>query len=990
MRSSIPRNVLVVAGLLVAGLVTIPFFFRGNGAGNGNGETLPMGLLLEPGSGGLVVLDSLEEASDYGVKVGDVIQAIDEQDVASVEGLRSIIREKSSGDTIQITVNRGDTTAIMNRRYGGQLEYSVPASFIANRPRVPNPEDASVKVSHVGNSKTRMINRRWADFGLQLKAEDQRLKVVSVAPHTACKAYGVMPGDVLFQIDDQQLTTLDDFYRVSGDKFSGDRASLMLVRGEDIVLIQNMVLGATGEGITAPDDFVATVHPFTSLKKEALERLLSSPFDFESSNGILQPVDASTSLEPLVNTLTMNAATNVAEAPAFGRDNIDTDDAFSDIAEFGDVDPPVESMVRDAIETAREFEGETSDASEIADFARNVSDELGITRITEESPKISKPNARPRFDLTRPSRLPDIASEQDVAQEIVQEVAQTVDQAQEDIATILDGSSNALGSNGELVNKYIRDNGESLSGQSEIAPQEQNAPTPIENEWASSRRPRRATDYMAEPNPIRVMVPGSTLEVAQESSSDVLENQINAEANPVPNGGDAAVTNVPVANVDAPVQQSGQIATSELQHAGAPIEQVPLAGATIAHSNQQIPLPAPAPQMGRGYQDHNFGPSFGNMNASSGCDLGQKPNLSVQPECTQCGDWGCSSCRFKSHGGCSINKLLYGNAEPTVSVGGWFQAGYHSESNGLFNNRPDNLNLHQGWLYAEKAATSESPIGFRADIMYGIDGTDTQAFGNDTGEWDFDNGFDFGAYSWAIPQLYAEIAINDWTIKAGHFFTLVGYEVVTAPDNFFYSHAITMYNTEPFTHTGILASRSISDKLEIYAGWTLGWDTGFDQFEDGSSWLGGFSFSPMDEISFTYISTAGNFGARGDDAYSHSMVLDLTLSKSLNYVVQSDLLRVAGTGEDNVGINQYLLYSVNDQLGLGARLEWWKGDVLTGYAPHGGVLPADGSLSYYAATFGVNYRPMANFVARPEVRYDWSPAADYDEVYFGIDAIFSF
>ena len=146
----------------------------------------------------------------------------------------------------------------------------------------------------------------------------------------------------------------------------------------------------------------------------------------------------------------------------------------------------------------------------------------------------------------------------------------------------------------------------------------------------------------------------------------------------------------------------------------------------------------------------------------------------------------------------------------------------------------------------------------------------------------------------------------------------------------------------------------------------------------------------MDEVSFTYISTAGNLGARGDDAYSHSMVLDLTVTEKLNYVIQSDPVRVAGTGEDNVGINQYLLYSVSDELGIGARMEWWKGDVLTGYAPHGGVLPAAGSLSYYAATFGVNYRPMPNLITRPEIRYDWSPAANYDEVYFGIDAIVSF
>ena len=119
--------------------------------------------------------------------------------------------------------------------------------------------------------------------------------------------------------------------------------------------------------------------------------------------------------------------------------------------------------------------------------------------------------------------------------------------------------------------------------------------------------------------------------------------------------------------------------------------------------------------------------------------------------------------------------------------------------------------------------------------------------------------------------------------------------MVTAPDNFFYSHAITMYNSEPFTHTGVVATGNISDTLTVYGGWTLGWDTGFDQVNDGSSWLGGFSISATDNLSFTYISTAGNFGARGDEAYSHSLVFDTTLTENLNWVVQSDLVRVSTT-----------------------------------------------------------------------------------------------
>ena len=382
-------------------------------------------------------------------------------------------------------------------------------------------------------------------------------------------------------------------------------------------------------------------------------------------------------------------------------------------------------------------------------------------------------------------------------------------------------------------------------------------------------------------------------------------------------------------------------------------------------------------------------PAATSSHVAPACDAAAA-NCDTAPSCSTTRD----SCLSKCGGGCggklgglcdcdlgdafSISGALHGDCPPAIKIGGWLQGGYHTADNNLFNNRPDNFALQQGWLYAEKAAEAGSPLGFRVDVMYGTDAAVTQAFGNPAGSWDFANGFDHGAYGWAIPQAYAELALGGWNIKAGHFYTLVGYEVVTAPDNFFYSHAITMFNSEPFTHTGVLASRDIGD-ITVYGGWTLGWDTGFDQLNSGNSWLGGFSTPLGEDTTLTYISTAGNFGARGDDAYSHSIVMDVAMTDKLNWVVQSDLLRVNGTGEDNVGLNQYFLYSVNDCLGLGARLEWWKGDVLTGYAPHGGVVPAFGSYSNYAATFGANIRPHANVVVRPEVRIDWSPAADYDE-----------
>ena len=316
-----------------------------------------------------------------------------------------------------------------------------------------------------------------------------------------------------------------------------------------------------------------------------------------------------------------------------------------------------------------------------------------------------------------------------------------------------------------------------------------------------------------------------------------------------------------------------------------------------------------------------------------------------------------------------------------IEFGGWAQVGYHSGSTGLFNDNPDRASLHQLWGYVEKAADGSCGLdfGFRADLMFGIDSGDTQAFGNNEGRWDYVNGWDAEGstegYGFAMPQLYAEIASGDLSVIVGHFYTLLGYEVVTAPDNFFYSHAKTMYNSEAFTHSGALATYSASDDTSVYAGWTAGWDTGFDQFGNGSSFLGGVSTSVSDDATLTYITTAGDFGAIGE-GYSHSIVLDVAIDCDLNYVLQSDYLSTNDTGAasgigESYGINQYLFYTIDETYSAGVRVEWWNNN----------------GVDEFATTLGLNVKPMDNVVIRPEVRWDDATA---DSTIFGIDAIMSF
>ena len=389
---------------------------------------------------------------------------------------------------------------------------------------------------------------------------------------------------------------------------------------------------------------------------------------------------------------------------------------------------------------------------------------------------------------------------------------------------------------------------------------------------------------------------------------------------------------------------------------------------------------------------------------ASDCGCGTPAAASSSCGCSSCGG-GVGGGREGGLLGCNESSTrdpwtLFGRRDQglfrNVDIGGWFSAGFTEESTGLFNTTPDSFSLGQAWLFAEKAADGSNGLdfGWRFDGVYGVDAPDTQSFGNPGPTFDLNPSFTRGGqFGWAIPQAYGELASGKWNVKVGHFYTLVGYEVVTAPDNFFFSHSITSFNTEPFTHTGAIATYEVSDNFTLYGGWTAGWDSGFD-FGAGSNFLGGFSSQLNDRTSLTYITTFGDFGLRSagnDDAYSHSIVFDTALTDRLQWVVQSDLLRIDSTGEDNVGLNQYLIYSINDCTSIGTRVEWWKADEVTGFAPHGGVFPAGGgSHSYYEATFGVNRRLASNLLIRPEYRVDWSPALGYSEGFFAMDAILTY
>ncbi len=381
------------------------------------------------------------------------------------------------------------------------------------------------------------------------------------------------------------------------------------------------------------------------------------------------------------------------------------------------------------------------------------------------------------------------------------------------------------------------------------------------------------------------------------------------------------------------------------------------------------------------------------------------PVAEVSNRCDSCAvsdsSCGCDSCFL--FGPDEPFKLFQGDNCLGINVGLWSQIGYHTEGtngigDGLMNDYPNRVQLHQQWIFVEKKVDTGGcgfDWGFRGDYVYGTDGPDTQAYGNRPDTWDFgwNNG---GAYGHAIPQLYAELGFNNLTAKIGHFYTIIGYEVIPATGNFFYSHAFEFYLSQPFTHTGILLDQKLSDNLSVLGGWTAGWDTGFDR-NGGSNFLGGFRLKLTEKAAFSYMCSLGdagfdNQGVPGSDKNGmyHNAIVTWDFRENWQYVAEfnygdNDLL-VGGSSEDVVGFGNYLFYTINDCWKAGARLEWFRDPRINGVNLRG----AENEV--VNLTVGLNYRPASNVVLRPELRWldfhETNPLRD--TFLFGIDTVIAY
>jgi len=348
----------------------------------------------------------------------------------------------------------------------------------------------------------------------------------------------------------------------------------------------------------------------------------------------------------------------------------------------------------------------------------------------------------------------------------------------------------------------------------------------------------------------------------------------------------------------------------------------------------------------------------------------------------------------------------------------------------LFDDRSNDYRLNQLMLTLEQTVDPERCLdwGFKAQFGLGTDARFTTLTGP------LDNVTDVAIWP-AINELNATLhwhAGIDWDLKIGTYPSLCGLEAMDPTANVLYSHTYIFNFGVPFKHMGFLLYAQVLDDLQLVAGLDRGINIGLDDNNDAFSLhaaLIGKLF--CDKLSYTLAAHYGpedpdSLGAMvGFDAdHEKRLIVDLAtiwkvndcwaLMGDFNYGHEEAPLGIGGTSPEWYGAAGYVVYHANKKLDFILRGEVFRdadGFAVAQFAQNDDLLDIQngifdhldprtvggGATTYYALTFGVNYRPWDNVSIQTEVRYDragsttpFNDSSDSDQFTFGFATLIAF
>ncbi|MDC0050287.1 porin [Verrucomicrobia bacterium] len=238
-----------------------------------------------------------------------------------------------------------------------------------------------------------------------------------------------------------------------------------------------------------------------------------------------------------------------------------------------------------------------------------------------------------------------------------------------------------------------------------------------------------------------------------------------------------------------------------------------------------------------------------------------------------------------------------------------------------------------------------------------------------------------------LMQANIDLRLNGIDLKVGQFGTVVGNEVYNYNENAFYTHSWG-FAMEPTHHTGILASYTVSDDLQIGLGLANSTTAAINANSTGSSKtvLASVSYTLPSgtgalagtELYYGFVSGDAD-GVSGDNDEYHyaSVALPELVANLTTKVVWDHVEHVAGgdgAGKTSDIVGLYLSYSLNDTTTLNIRGEMGNLNTDTSTVTGGngtvsslGTGNADNLQSW---TIGLNHKIWDNVISRIEYRHD--------------------
>jgi serine protease Do len=193
-------------------------------------QSLARALGVPPGAAQVVSVEPGSGAARAGVQTGDVIVAVDGDELRTAYDLRALVGTRRPGERLDLTIVRDDRRQNVTVELGRRADEVARAP--ARRDARPGAEREEQRHEALGLTLAPVdaVLRRQFNYG----ADAQGLAVVDVSQRSeAFRDANIRPGDLLIEVAGQPVTTIEAFRRAVDRVPSGQTFIVTLRRGGD-------------------------------------------------------------------------------------------------------------------------------------------------------------------------------------------------------------------------------------------------------------------------------------------------------------------------------------------------------------------------------------------------------------------------------------------------------------------------------------------------------------------------------------------------------------------------------------------------------------------------------------------------------------------------------------------------------------------------------------------------------------------------------------